>query len=141
MVNLDINYERQTTKPQSNKSSEEVIFATTDTFAARHIGLERQQIQQMLGVLGLDSIDELIAKTVPPAIRLNKSLQLPEALSESDALAKIRAIAQQNRVFRSFIGMGYHNCITPAVILRNVLENPGWYTAYTPIKLKSLKAD
>ncbi|WP_036477103.1 aminomethyl-transferring glycine dehydrogenase [Myxosarcina sp. GI1] len=138
MVNLDLNRDpkagltpnRQTTKLQND--SDINTIAATDVFVARHIGIDRKQIQQMLEILGLNTIDELIAKTVPPAIRLNKALQLPEALSETAALAKLQAIAKQNQLYRSFIGMGYHNCITPAVILRNVLENPGWYTAYTP---------
>ena len=103
-----------------------------DSFASRHIGADRQQIQQMLAVLGIDSLDELINQTVPAAIRRPKPLNLPGAQSESNALARLKAIASQNQVYRSFIGMGYHNCITPAVILRNILENPGWYTSYTP---------
>ena len=95
------------------------------TFARRHIGPNEEQIEQMLQVLGVDSLDELIDRTIPAAIRLNKPLNLPEALSESAALAKLKAIAASNQVYRSFIGQGYYNCITPAVILRNVLENPG----------------
>lgn len=106
--------------------------ARSDRFAARHIGVDSASIQQMLDVLGISSIEELIDRTVPPSIRLNRSLLLPEALTESAALAKLKAIAAKNQVYRSFIGMGYYNCLTPAVILRNILENPGWYTAYTP---------
>ena len=131
MVNLNTAIESQTSSTQTNNS---YSSSQTDTmsFAERHIGLNEGQIQQMLQVLGLNSLDELIDKTVPPAIRLNRSLQLPAAQSESTALTKLKAIASQNQVYRSFIGMGYYNCITPPVILRNVLENPGWYTAYTP---------
>lgn len=86
----------------------------------------------MLEVLGLASLDDLIDKTVPQSIRQNKPLNLPAPLSEQAALAKLKAMALENEVFRSFIGMGYYNCITPPVIQRNILENPGWYTAYTP---------
>ncbi|MBD2338366.1 aminomethyl-transferring glycine dehydrogenase [Calothrix sp. FACHB-156] len=103
-----------------------------DNFRKRHIGPNSDDIEQMLGVLGLPSLDVLINKTVPQAIRLQGALNLPEAQTEYAALAKLKRIAQKNQVFRSFIGMGYYDCITPAVIARNILENPGWYTAYTP---------
>ncbi|MFB2938739.1 aminomethyl-transferring glycine dehydrogenase [Aerosakkonemataceae cyanobacterium BLCC-F154] len=86
----------------------------------------------MLELLGLSSLDELIEKTIPQAIRISHPLQLPPAQSEYTALANLKEIASKNQVFRSFIGMGYSDCITPPVILRNILENPGWYTAYTP---------
>jgi len=101
-------------------------------FAKRHIGPKPNDIQVMLDVLGFSSLDALIDQTVPPAIRLQKSLQLPEAQNEYAALAKLKQVAAKNQVYRSFIGMGYHDCITPTVIGRNILENPGWYTAYTP---------
>ena len=101
-------------------------------FARRHIGPDDAQVDQMLGVLGLDSLDELIKNTLPPSIRLDTPLALPEPLSESAALRKLREIAKLNTLKHSMIGMGYHDTITPTVILRNVLENPGWYTAYTP---------
>ncbi|WGV27939.1 aminomethyl-transferring glycine dehydrogenase [Halotia branconii] len=101
-------------------------------FTQRHIGIDSNDIQQMLDVLGFTSLDALIEQTVPQAIRLNKPLQLPEAQSEYAALAKLKRIAAKNQVCRSYIGMGYYDCITPAVISRNILENPGWYTAYTP---------
>ena len=130
MVNLNFAVESQTTKAKVKSSDKQPL--ANDSFARRHIGVEQQQIEQMLAVLGVKSLDELIDRTIPKAIRLNKSLNLPPAQSESAALAKLKAIASQNQVYRSFIGMGYHNCITPAVILRNVLENPGWYTSYTP---------
>ncbi|MBD2212571.1 aminomethyl-transferring glycine dehydrogenase [Nostoc linckia FACHB-104] len=103
-----------------------------DNFRKRHIGPNSEDIEQMLGVLGLPSLDVLINKTVPQAIRLQGALNLPEAQTEYAALAKLKRIAEKNQVFRSFIGMGYYDCITPAVIARNILENPGWYTAYTP---------
>ena len=102
------------------------------TFAKRHIGPNPDDIQQMLAVLGFTNIDDLIDKTVPKTIRFNQELKLPAAQSEFAALAKLKQIAGKNQVYRSFIGMGYYDCITPAVIQRNILENPGWYTAYTP---------
>ena len=111
---------------------EKQLIARSPDFVQRHIGSNAAQIQQMLKVLGLASLDELIDKTVPQSIRQNNQLNLPAPLSEQAALAKLKEIAIKNEVFRSFIGMGYHNCITPPVIQRNILENPGWYTAYTP---------
>ncbi|MEG3842771.1 aminomethyl-transferring glycine dehydrogenase [Microcoleus sp. herbarium14] len=101
-------------------------------FGGRHIGPTPSEIQQMLEVLGISSLDELIDKTVPAAIRIQQPLQLPAAKSEYAALAELKEIAAKNQVFRSYIGTGYHDCITPPVIGRNILENPGWYTAYTP---------
>jgi glycine dehydrogenase len=86
----------------------------------------------MLQGLGVSSLDELIEQTIPAAIRLQHSLNLPQPLSESEVLADLRQLAAQNKVFRSFIGMGYYDCLTPTVIQRNILENPGWYTQYTP---------
>ncbi|MEA5582255.1 aminomethyl-transferring glycine dehydrogenase [Nodularia harveyana UHCC-0300] len=104
----------------------------SDNFARRHIGPNSDDIQQMLAVLGFNSLDSLIDKTVPQAIRLQKTLNLPPAQSEYAALAKLKQIATKNQVWRSYIGMGYYDCVTPPVIQRNILENPGWYTAYTP---------
>ena len=86
----------------------------------------------MLKSLGYDSLDALIDALVPADIRLPQPLNLPPALSEFDALRQLRAIAAKNQVFKSYLGMGYHDCITPPVIQRNILENPGWYTQYTP---------
>jgi glycine dehydrogenase len=103
-----------------------------DSFARRHIGPNRREIEEMLAAVSYEDIDALIEATVPKNIRLNRPLHLPEAKSEQDALAELRAIAAKNKVARSFIGAGYHDCITPPVIQRNILENPGWYTAYTP---------
>lgn len=107
-------------------------FSCTDRFVDRHLGPRAEEIQQMLQVLGLASLEDLIDKTVPPGIRLAKSLEIGKAKSEYELLAELKAIAQQNEVYRSLIGMGYSNCITPPVIQRNILENPGWYTQYTP---------
>ncbi|WP_085630133.1 aminomethyl-transferring glycine dehydrogenase [Pseudomonas sp. R16(2017)] len=101
-------------------------------FLRRHLGPDAAEQQAMLDSLGLGSRIELIEQTVPPGIRLNRELDLPPALDEQAALAKLRGYAEQNQVWTSLIGMGYHGTVTPAVILRNVLENPGWYTAYTP---------
>ena len=120
-------------RPQSNP--EEVLGQSRQSnsdFIKRHIGPNSDDIEQMLDILGIKSLDDFINQTVPQAIRFNKALQLPEAESEYAGLAKLKKIASQNEVYRSFIGMGYYDCITPAVIQRNILENPGWYTAYTP---------
>ncbi|MBW4674214.1 MAG: aminomethyl-transferring glycine dehydrogenase [Desmonostoc geniculatum HA4340-LM1] len=101
-------------------------------FAPRHIGPNSDDIEQMLGVLGFSSLDALIDQTVPQAIRVKEPLKLPEAESEYAALTLLKKVAGKNQVFRSYIGMGYYESITPPVIGRNILENPGWYTAYTP---------
>ncbi|WP_312726815.1 aminomethyl-transferring glycine dehydrogenase, partial [Stutzerimonas kunmingensis] len=103
-----------------------------DAFLRRHLGPDQGEQQAMLDALGLSSREQLIEQTVPPAIRLQAELNLPPALDEQAALAKLRGYAEQNQLWTSLIGMGYHGTITPPVILRNVLENPGWYTAYTP---------
>jgi len=108
------------------------LLAPTDSFVNRHIGPSADEVEQMLKGLGFSTLDALIDQAVPSAIRFNQSLKLPEPQSEYAALAKLKEIASKNQVFRSFIGMGYHDCITPPVIQRNILENPGWYTAYTP---------
>ncbi|HXV77477.1 MAG TPA: aminomethyl-transferring glycine dehydrogenase [Candidatus Polarisedimenticolaceae bacterium] len=104
----------------------------TDLFAPRHIGSAPDQLQAMLGSLGFDSLDRLSDAIVPDDIRLRRDLRLGPPRSESRALAELRQIARHNEVYRSFIGLGYHGCITPPVIQRNILENPGWYTQYTP---------
>ena len=102
-------------------------------FAARHIGPSPQEIQQMLDAVGVKSMDELVAQTLPDTIRIQQPLKtMGEALSEVEALAKLRQLAGQNQVFTSLIGQGYYGTLTPLVILRNILENPAWYTAYTP---------
>jgi len=102
------------------------------SFVPRHIGPNSDDIQLMLKVLGFPSLDALINQTVPQAIRLKQPLKLPEAESEYAALTSLKKVAAKNQVFRSYIGMGYYDTITPPVIGRNILENPGWYTAYTP---------
>ena len=103
-----------------------------DQFVRRHIGPNAAETAAMLAPLGFKSVEALVDTAVPAKIRLEKKLKLPPARSEFEALAEIRRIAGHNQVFRSFIGQGYYDCITPPVIQRNVLENPGWYTQYTP---------
>jgi glycine dehydrogenase len=103
-----------------------------EKFETRHIGPDGQQTEEMLKVVKAKSVDELIAQTIPAGIRLKKPLNLPPAQSEFEFLKEFKKLASKNKVFKSFIGTGYYNTITPGVILRNILENPGWYTAYTP---------
>mgnify|MGYP003674152400 CR=1 FL=1 len=107
------------------------LLAPTDSFARRHNGPDVSEQQQMLQALDLPSLDTLVDIAVPTDIRRGP-MSLPDALGEQAALAELRAIAQENKVFRSFIGQGYYGTATPAVIQRTILENPGWYTAYTP---------
>jgi glycine cleavage system P protein (glycine dehydrogenase) len=103
-----------------------------DLFQDRHIGPSAEDQAAMLAVLGYESLDAFIEAVVPADIRMRGPLRIPEARSEQEALEQLRLLAAQNQVFRSYLGMGYHDCFTPTVIQRNVLENPGWYTAYTP---------
>jgi glycine dehydrogenase len=103
-----------------------------DEFHARHIGPNSEEKLEMLRTIGLSSLEDMTDAIVPASIKLKSGLTLPAALSEEQALEKIRAIAQQNQIFKSFIGQGYYGTHTPKVILRNILENPAWYTAYTP---------
>lgn len=130
MVSLDSRTRQTTTKQQ--RSPVEEVLGLEDQFVNRHVDPTSEEIDQMLKALGFSSLDALIDETVPSSIRLQKPLDLPEQKSEYKALKQLRAIASDNQVFRSFIGMGYYDCITPAAIQRNILENPGWYTAYTP---------
>ena len=104
----------------------------TEQFLWRHVGPRPEDIEEMLGVIGVKSVDELIGQTVPESIRLKKVLDLPAPLTESEFLARIKAVASKNKVYRSFIGQGYYDTISPAVIIRNILQNPAWYTSYTP---------
>ncbi|UBM60323.1 aminomethyl-transferring glycine dehydrogenase [Marinilongibacter aquaticus] len=103
-----------------------------EQFEERHHGKRSKNLNAMLKTLGVENLDQLIGQTLPEGIRLAKPLQLPEALSESDFLAEIRRIANENKVFKSYIGLGYYDTLLPTVIQRNILENPAWYTAYTP---------
>jgi glycine dehydrogenase len=103
-----------------------------NSFVARHIGPNPEETKIMLDVIGAASLDDLIDQTVPKQIRLNKKMKLPPAVGENEILELVRSIASKNKIFRSYIGMGYYGCYTPTVILRNILENPSWYTQYTP---------
>ena len=104
----------------------------TNSFQLRHIGPRTREQETMLKTVGVDSLDQLIYETIPDDIRLKNSLDLPEALSEYEYLNHINELGAKNKVFKSYIGLGYHEAILPSVIQRNILENPGWYTAYTP---------
>ena len=104
----------------------------TDKFLWRHIGPRPEDIEEMLKVVGVQSLDELIEQTVPASIRLKEPLDLPAPLTESEFFARMKKVASKNKLYRSFIGQGYYDTILPAVIQRNVLENPAWYTSYTP---------
>ena len=106
--------------------------ASFDQFVKRHIGISEDELNAMLKAIKVKSLDQLIDQTVPSNIRLKKGLKLPEALTEFDYLNELKETAKKNKVFRSYIGMGYHQTITPSVLLRNVFQNPGWYTQYTP---------
>jgi len=101
-------------------------------FAKRHIGPDESETKEMLAVIGVHTLDELVDKTIPSAIRLRKKLDIAEPMSESEYLSELKNIANKNKVFKSYIGQGYYDTITPSVILRNLFENPGWYTQYTP---------
>jgi len=101
-------------------------------FADRHIGIDREEAEKMLAVIGVSSLEQLIDETIPQNIRLTQLLELPEAMTEREYSEHIAELASQNEVFTSYIGMGWYDTSTPAVIVRNVFENPGWYTSYTP---------
>lgn len=105
---------------------------TTDSFAYRHIGPREHEVEEMLKAVGVNSIEELIDETIPKNIRLKEELNLAPAYSENEFITKIRNLGRKNSVFKTYIGMGYHPTIMPGVVQRNILENPGWYTAYTP---------
>ena len=120
-----------TRNQHSDSSPLHELEGNTD-FISRHIGPREHDIKKMLAEIGAESLDELIARTLPPSIQTEAPLDLPDAISEESTLAQLRAMAGRNRVMHSMIGMGYHDTVLPPVILRNVLENPGWYTAYTP---------
>ena len=107
-------------------------LSPVDTFSRRHVGPSEADRAAMLETLGTRTLDALIEETVPPSIHLRRSLNLPAPLSESELLNRITTVAESNQTWRSFIGMGYTGCLTPSVVRRNILENPGWYTQYTP---------
>ena len=104
----------------------------TNSFSLRHIGPKENDLQEMLKAVGADSLDQLIYETLPDDIRLKKDLELAPAMSENEYITHSISLAAKNKIFKSYIGLGYHESITPPVIQRNILENPGWYTAYTP---------
>ena len=104
----------------------------TDNFILRHNGPRPIEVPQMLEKIGVDSFDQLIDETVPPSIRMKEDLDLPEGMNELEYVSHLKEIGSRNKLFRTYIGMGYYNTITPGVIQRNILENPGWYTSYTP---------
>ena len=103
-----------------------------DRFERRHIGPDQRQTDEMLKAIGVPSIDQLIDETIPAHIRLKKRMDIGEALTEQEVLSALKSIAAKNQVFKSYIGSGYYDTFTPGVILRNIMENPGWYTQYTP---------
>ena len=109
-----------------------MIDDTTKEFIYRHIGPSQKDQLKILDYIKSKSLDHLIKDTVPEKILLKDELKINDSLSESEALKKLKSISLKNETFRNFIGMGYYNCFTPHVILRNILENPGWYTSYTP---------
>ncbi|WP_335965987.1 aminomethyl-transferring glycine dehydrogenase [Galbibacter sp. PAP.153] len=104
----------------------------TDSFVTRHIGPQEEDLNTMFSTIGVKNIDELLYETFPDGIRLKTDLDLPEAMTEHEYLAHLKQLAAKNSIFKTYIGLGYHESITPSVIKRNILENPGWYTAYTP---------
>ena len=104
----------------------------TDSFVLRHIGPDETQIKEMLKTIGIKSLDELIFKTIPDDILLKEKLNLPEAMSENEFASHIQELGNKNKIFKSYIGLGYHSTSLPAVIQRNIFENPSWYTSYTP---------
>lgn len=104
----------------------------TDNFIKRHNGPREEEVEMMLKKIGVSSLDELIEKTVPDSIRLKAPLNLPKGMNEFEYINHIKAIGAKNKIYKTYIGMGYYNTITPGVITRNILENPGWYTSYTP---------
>ncbi|MCF6182092.1 aminomethyl-transferring glycine dehydrogenase [Lutibacter sp.] len=104
----------------------------TDSFVLRHLGPRENEVKEMIKTIGVNSLDELIDKTVPTDIRLKNELNLPKAISEFEYLKKIQILSNKNKLFKNYIGLGYHPTVLPSVIQRNVLENPGWYTSYTP---------
>jgi len=109
-----------------------MIDDTSKEFISRHIGPSVEDQKEMLKAISSKSINNLIENTVPKNILIKESLKIDEPMSENDALKKLKLLSKNNEVFRNFIGMGYYNTVTPNVILRNILENPGWYTSYTP---------
>src|SRR2546423_11745025 len=109
----------------------EAAIPPAESFVPRHVGSDDRDVAEMVQSLGFASLDALIDATVPARIRLRGGLDLPKGVSEPEVLAYFRALAAKNQAFRSFIGMGYSDCVTPPVIQPHIMEDPGWYTAYT----------
>src|ERR1700722_7788536 len=118
--------------PRGDFLAELAELEDTDSFVGRHIGPSETELASMLQAIGAATLDDVAGKTIPAAIRSNTGLDLPPPIDEAATITELRALAAQNAPLKSLIGMGYHGTVTPPVILRNVLENPGWYTAYTP---------
>ena len=115
-----------------------INLQSQEKFEDRHHGKDAQELSDMLQTLGVGTLDELIDPTVPAGIGMAEPLKLPPALSERAFLRGFKRLASENQIFKSYIGQGYYDTITPPVILRNILENPGWYTAYTPVSYTHL---
>ena len=103
-----------------------------ENFSNRHIGPNSSELEIILKTIGVESVEELLNQTIPDNIRLKKDLDIPEGISEMEFLNEIKKLSYLNKNFKTYIGLGYHDTFTPSVIQRNILENPGWYTAYTP---------
>lgn len=110
------------------------IYSPLDSFPKRHIGPEDNEIVSMLNVLKLSCLDDLVNKTVPHGIHVKKPTRLGQGISESEVILRLKEIATMNQNYKSYLGMGYYGTNTPLVVLRNVMENPAWYTQYTPYK-------
>ncbi len=113
----------------------------TDSFALRHLGPRPNEVKEMLQTIGLESLENLIFNTIPSHIRLKEPLDLPKPMSEYKFSTHIQHLAKKNKLFKTYIGLGYHPTILPAVIQRNIFENPSWYTSYTPYQAEFLKGD
>jgi glycine dehydrogenase len=129
---LQRNLSMSNASSNSNASSKSNASTKLSPFVFRHIGPREHDIAKMLGYHGYQSLDELTSTVVPKGIQFNSPLNVPAGVSEEEALAELRGILSKNKVLKSFIGQGYYGTHTPKVIQRNVLENPAWYTAYTP---------
>ena len=103
-----------------------------ENFSNRHIGPNSSELKKILKTIGVKSIEHLLKDTIPKSIIINKKLELPDSITEHEFLKEIKSLSSMNKKFKTYIGLGYHDTFTPSVIQRNILENPGWYTAYTP---------
>src|SRR4051812_39060935 len=131
-MTTDVRQQHESPLPLDETTISANLLNASDTFVRRHVGPNADAIKSMLAELGLDSLDELIDQTIPAAIRIPRPLHIGEPRGEFETINDLREIAKKNKVFRSMIGMGYADTIVPPVIQRNILENPGWYTQYTP---------